>query len=412
MLFPSTPGHINHISPILAFVAAVYYVFPDPVSLLILQSLAISFSIVPLYLLALRESGRAGVSLLVVGTYLANAGLHGIVRYDFHVEAFLPLFIFLVYYSYGSRSAGFYYLSLGLLLATIEYSAVLGLGIALSIWLEKKRIDRRILALIVSSGAILGIIAWSAAGLTPSSWNWPANWLTRQLFGGTQGSFGFQGLFVDLGSKVLYLFLVLAPTGLAAVRKLGRMIPAIPWVLILVVSSRMSYYSIDFQYSSFLIPFVYMAAIPYIKERSFHNSLVRVATLAVIIMLVFSALSPARLLLWSSTTQSVGWPGPSPLLQTIDSIRDSLPSNATILTQIDIFPHLTNKAYLTINHTASTPPQFILVNPYSPWYNWSDYKFGFPFSAKQQVEQLTTDFQYDLVMERDGLRFYRLALIP
>src|SRR5438132_9276972 len=183
LILPSSPGQITHTSPILGLVALGYALVPDPRTLLLIQAAAVSLAAVPLYFLALRETESQFLSLTVSGLYLANPALHGIIRFDFHPEAFIPLFVFLLYFSYPRPTPTLFYVSLGLLLATIEYSAVLGIGIAISLLIVKRGLDRRILAILLGSLMLLTVIIVSTIGGAFQRWNWPPNWLAVQFLG-------------------------------------------------------------------------------------------------------------------------------------------------------------------------------------------------------------------------------------
>ncbi len=425
LIFPSTHGHISHLSPILGLVAVAYYAFPDPATLLVIQAAVLAFSVVPLYLTALRETQRETLSLIVGGTYLLNPGLHGIARYDFHIESFLPLFIFFVYFFLDSRRYGMYCLFLGLMLATIEFSAVIGIGMAFAIGLEKKRLDRYALTAAALSTSLLAVILVSTIGDPTGLWGWPANWLTRQLQGtGSGGAFGYAQWFIgilsnplsllssigyDLTTKLLYLAFLLAPTGLGLVKYPVRMLPSLPWMALLLTSLRPTFYSLDFQYSAFIIPFAYLATIPLLHRTYTPKRAISIIAVATILMLLLSALSPVRPLIVEPFMQNSGWPQVSPLLGTINAIRESLPDNATILTQNDIFPQISNKAFATINYLMPSPPQFIIVNTGSPWYDWSDPGLGIPRSVHEQSDQLMKDHTYELLVSNGGLHFYRLV---
>jgi len=417
LIFPSTPGHINHISPILGLVALVYAIVPDPRTLLVIQAGAVTLAIVPLYLLAMRETHSQLVSLAVAGLYLVNPGLHGIVRYDFHPEAFIPLFVFLVYYFYSGSRPGLFYLSVGLMLATIEYSAVLGLGISLSLWLTKKHLDKRILATLLSSLLLIGIILISTIGRAFEAFNWPSNWLAVQFFGvaSSQNTLSLQpveaflnnpGVMItfiqyNLVAKATYLLIVLAPAWLAALKYSTRMLPAIPWVAVVLTSSRYSYSNIDFQYSVFLIPFLYIAAIPFFYQIKKRRKLVlSLAALALSIMLLYSAISPVG--------PSQQWPQPNPLFSAVASVGDSIPQNATILTQSDLYPQLSNKAHVTLNYSYVEPPQYILVNTQTSWYDWTNPSLGYPLSTHQQLDRFTSHYSYRLTFVDMGLHLYKL----
>jgi len=417
LILPSTLGHIGHISPVLGLVALAYAAFPDPRTLLVIQSAAVSAATAPLYMIAMRETRSRFLSLTVAGLYLLNPALHGIVRYDFHAESFIPLSVFLVYYFYPTRSSGLFYLSLAFMFSTIEYSGVIGLGMSLSLWLVKKRLDTRIMTTLAASTALLAVILLSTVGRAFQAWGWTPNWLAGQFFGvGTaQASsyFGWLNAFetnpltlltaleYNLSAKVTYLILVTAPMWFAALRYSSKIIPAVPWIIVVLLVPRYSYSSIDFQYSAFIVPFVYLASIPFLyrilRARKLIFSMCAVALCA---MLLYSALSPIG--------PHGSWAQPSPLLATVGSIDRTLPQDATILTQSDLFPQLSDKAHVTINYSSPEPPQYIVVNVESSWYNWTNPGLGYTVSAREQFQHLTTSYDYQLMVAYQGLRLYQL----
>jgi len=104
LILPSKLGNIDHISPILGLVALAYALVPDPRTLLVIQAGAIAFAAVPLYLTALRETRNQFLSVTIAGLFLANPAVHGIIRFDFHTESFIPLFVYLMYFSHPRES--------------------------------------------------------------------------------------------------------------------------------------------------------------------------------------------------------------------------------------------------------------------------------------------------------------------
>ncbi len=415
LILPSTPGHINHISPILGLVAFGYALVPDPRTLLLIQAAAVTLAAVPLYLLALRETGNQFLSIIVSGLYLANPALHGIIRFDFHPEAFIPLFVFLLYFSYPRQTPATFYVSLALLLSTIEYSAILGIGIAISLMILNKRIDRRNLVALLGSLMLLSVIIISTISGAFQRWNWPSNWLAVQFFGTTssattnpgQGIAGFlnnprsllMSLENNLPAKMTYLVVATAPMWFSLAKNVSRFIPAIPWIAVVIVTSRYSYSNVNFQYSAFLLPFVYLAAIPFLRRLMKRRKvIVALALVALSFTFLFSALSPTGL----------GWPATSSLAAQVDSINNSLPRNASILTEGDLFPQLSNKAYVTLNYSSTKPPEYILVNFDSPWYNWTNPALGYPLSPREQTERFLSQYHYDLIVQDQGLHLYKL----
>ena len=418
LVLPSPAPHIGHFSPILGLVALVYLVVPDPETLLVVQAAVLAASVVPLYLLTLHETGRANLSLLLSGAYLLNPGLHGLVRYDFHVEVFVPLFVFLLYYFRSKADFKLFSVALALLLTTIEFSAVIGIGIAVGLVLQKKRIDMFAITAGVSSGILL--VTFLASDLSPTGlFGWHSNWLTGQLQGSASASApGILGITANMGSllsaiendivrKLLYLFLLLAPASLGIVKYPLRMLPSLPWIAIVLVSQRESFHSIDFQYSVFVIPFACLAVIPLLQSVPTPRLTRSILAAAVVLMVLSSALSPVRSVILAPYPQP-NWGPPSPALATLSLVKASLPANATILTQNDIFPQISNWPFATLNYSSPVPPQFILVKKDSPWYDWSSQNLGIPYSPHQQLDRFITRYKYEIVVSDQGVTLYRL----
>ena len=406
LILPSSPGHINHISPILGLVVLAYALVPDPRTLLVVQAAAIAFAAIPLYMIALRQTQRQFLSVTVAVLFLANPALHGIIRFDFHTESFIPLLVFLMYFAYPRRSPTLFYLSLGAMLSTIEYAAVLGMGIGLALWVVKKRMDRRILGTFLGSLTLLAIILLSTVGQAFESWNWSPNWLERQFVGSGPAFWSNTGVFLvalqsAIPAKITYLVVATAPMWVAFRRYWSRIIPAFPWMAVVIISSRYSYSNVNFQYSVFLVPFIYLASIPFLAGIAKHRTIILgLVTIALSVTFLYSALSPT----------DPNWPTGNPLASTVASIGNGLPQNATILTESDLYPQLSNKAYVSLNYSSPEPPQYILVNADSSWYNWTSPALGYPLSPREQMELLTSQYPYQLVLRDQGLHLYRLGL--
>lgn len=86
-----------HPTPILYLLVPVYAALPSPVTLLAIQSGAVALAALPLYQLGRRvlADSRRAVAMAVL--YLAYAPILTANLYDFHLEAFLPLELFLLF---------------------------------------------------------------------------------------------------------------------------------------------------------------------------------------------------------------------------------------------------------------------------------------------------------------------------
>ena len=108
-----------HFSPILFLLVPLYAVAPGALTLMALQSLVVAASAFPMYGLASRRMGAwPGCGLAVL--YLVSPPIVGGLLFDFHVEAFLPLFALTFWYAWETRR---FRLAIGaavLLLMTLE----------------------------------------------------------------------------------------------------------------------------------------------------------------------------------------------------------------------------------------------------------------------------------------------------
>jgi len=102
-LFYETPDLYNnptgsflgvHFSAIMFLLVPIYAIHSGPETLLVLQSLVIALAALPLYKLASHILRTKFRGLSIAAIYLLYFPIHLLNSYDFHLEAFLPLFIF------------------------------------------------------------------------------------------------------------------------------------------------------------------------------------------------------------------------------------------------------------------------------------------------------------------------------
>lgn len=90
-----------HFSPILFTLVPIYGLFPEPVTLLIIQSILLSLGAVPVYLCGREILGKEA-GCIVGFSYLLYPSLHGVNLYDFHEIAFLPLLLGMAFWGFLS----------------------------------------------------------------------------------------------------------------------------------------------------------------------------------------------------------------------------------------------------------------------------------------------------------------------
>ena len=105
----------EHFSPILFILLIPYYLFPSVYTLIVLQSFAIGFSTLVLYLLSkeilqkieIIKTGKwlnaSTISFIISMAYIMSPLTESPVFFDFHLMVFLPLFFFLAIYSFMKK---------------------------------------------------------------------------------------------------------------------------------------------------------------------------------------------------------------------------------------------------------------------------------------------------------------------
>jgi uncharacterized membrane protein len=87
----------NHFTPIAFVVTPIYFIFRSPLTLLFLQTLSLALVSVPVYLLAKRKfDWRIAIGFVLL--YFLYPPLLYVTLYEFHFEAFAPLFLAFAFY--------------------------------------------------------------------------------------------------------------------------------------------------------------------------------------------------------------------------------------------------------------------------------------------------------------------------
>ena len=161
-----------HPAPLLIPLQAIYSLFPQAATLFALQSAAVSLAAVPLFFLA-RDVTRSGrKALLVSGLYLLWPPLLAANLYDFHLESFLPLELFLLFLLWSRGRYAWGLLVAGLACITIEVGPVLVAFVALYFLLPPlRRLARRFAAALrPKPGGPPSKERWAALGRSGVRW--------------------------------------------------------------------------------------------------------------------------------------------------------------------------------------------------------------------------------------------------
>lgn len=280
-----------HTAFVLVLVAPLYDAFPSAPTLFLVQSTVVGLAAVPLFLLARDVLGSEARALLPAGLFLVWTPVVASSLFDFHVEAFLPIELFTLFWLWRRER---YLPGLGvavLAFLTLEVTPVLVAAMALfflvpstrgtSLALEKLRRFLRGQDPFSSTFRALGEMVarwWRAPGVRASTallvgavvayyllrafqtfWAVPTLGLSPVptssvapggVIGATPSVLGLSlaNLGLDLQSKVEYWLLVYALVGFLPLLRPRAALLVAPWVAFTFLGSSLATYQLGYQY--------------------------------------------------------------------------------------------------------------------------------------------------------------------
>jgi uncharacterized membrane protein len=255
----------EHFSPALWAVAQPYRVAPDVRVLLVIQSLALASGAVAVGGIARRALGSAAAGPGFAIVYALYAPMRGANLYDFHPVALAtPLLLFAIWAMEARRWTAF----TALALAALSCQEELGLAVgALGLWAAFAHRRRALGGALAAIGAAWVVVA--TIRIIPAYRGADFAFAHRYAYLGdsigeilrslvTRPDLVARNLFD--GSKGRYLLEVFGPLGLLSFASPAVLLAA-PTFLQNVLSDYPAQWSIDFQYTAPLTPFVFHSAI-------------------------------------------------------------------------------------------------------------------------------------------------------
>lgn len=363
-----------HFSPMLLVLLPVYWLAPMPEILLILQAFALALAAFPIYLLAKNFAGGRTAGLVFAGAYLVYPAVQYVNLYEFHVQAFLPfLLAFTVYYVMKEdwyRYFPFLLLSLMVEEHVAQIMAFLGVFMlwryrSSIVTAFKKRdfMDKKFLVPVIT---IVLSVVWYWFTLWQRDTFFPTNPAAMDAFLGASnfGTLGaktplevplviilrpvsaLQALANDGVVKLLYFALLFGPLAFFSFASPSLLIPTIPYFIFSLVSDTRIHHMLGVHYESYTIAFIFAAAILGLQKNIQKQSLIKVRGGLKLVMffslLFFIVASPF------SPVVNVVTPGYASVSygeheKALSEILMTIPANASILTQNNIFPHVSNR---------------------------------------------------------------------
>jgi len=358
----------DHFHPLIALLAPVSWIGAESNGLLVAQALLVAASIVPVWVFA-RERLDRWPAFAIALAYALFWGVWAGVEFEFHELAFAPLPIALAILWGERRQWVRFGCALAVLLLVKEDMGMLVLFYG--IWLLSRR-EWRAGAITAVSGLAAYFVVTEiliphfAGGTDFAYWSYDrigsdvpdavANVITNPWL-------PFQ-VALDDGQKLRTLGAMLAPFLLLPLCSRISIL-ALPIVAERMLSSNDLYWGIYFYYTLPLAPILAMAAAaglanvaPLVKSELRSRVVLGAATLMVLLNVVLNEVAADTGSQFKYYAKDPSW---APAAR---RTVDSLPPNASVVTQDFVYPHLSTRAGADIVRPGVRPAEYLVFNPF------------------------------------------------
>lgn len=351
-----------HVSPIIFILLPFYALVQSPYTLLVLQAVALALPAFFIYKIAVRISGKEIVALLFAIGYLVYPGTLWSNWYDFHTEAFVPLFLSMAFYYYFKGNKLGLVFSMLMLLTTMESAVYIDLAFAVYIALRevlkrrkaqpnRKVFDKRLLIVLLTVASVSVVYYFVCESIMNSVW--PQRGLLAPL-----NLYGIQ-IYNNLLLKISYIAILTAPLAFLPFDSPLELLPAAPYLFLAIVTDYQPYFTITWQYPALIsVPF-FVAAISGLSQQNWKRIKWKLIGGMVIFVVLLSPGSP--LISQFSVRWTIDLPNSEMELryQALSMIEE----NATVLAQENIFPNIAQRQVVyTLWPSNTEPPDYIVID--------------------------------------------------
>ena len=364
-----------------------------------MQTVILALGAFPIYWITSKRLGKT-VGFLTALIYLLSPLVLSVNLNDFHLEAFTStFFLFSLYYLDREKWPGFMVFMI-LALSTIEFAPIIGIFVALYAFILNSKGKfaypqkaKKYIVLTVLISILWLILAFEMKGIV----NPTTSPLPSPFHSILQNPSGLLNtITTDWGAKLSYIILIFAPLAFLPILAPEELIMLIPWIGGSLLSTYSFYYSIYYQYQGFVIPFIFIAFIKSIERVNLRDARkifgVLIVSTIIFSMLIFSA--PDKPWNYTDTISDDH-------TQAINKILSLIPSNASILTENDLFPHVSGRvdAYMYLPQYSNVSTDYILVDIGSKWYTWQQAEaFGDRSAPNLYTEKTLKDGSYGVFL--------------
>lgn len=259
----------DHFSPALLLIVPLYVLVPRPETLIVMQTIALTLGVWPIYLLARRFLPTSEQRLVWVAAYLLSAPLSFIALYDFHEITLVVAPLGFAMYFLATRRTGPMILFLIVALLAKEEVALIGVGFGVALAFQR----RWQASAVVIIGSIVAFVVTLKIIIPAFAAGAPYQYLGRYASLGRDELEIARTLLLDplralavlgqgeVGSKVVFALSLFGPGLGLALRSKWALLPSLPPLGYLMLSDYGGEHTLHNQYGAPLIPLALGASI-------------------------------------------------------------------------------------------------------------------------------------------------------
>jgi len=334
--------------------SALYWLWPDPRVLLVVQTAFLAAAALPLYRL-IASQGQPLLAVLIALGYLAYMPLHYVNIADFHMSALMVPFLVAAWWAVRQRRWRAYYAWLALAFGCRIDAAFVGLALGVSIAIWQRGYRRHGLYTVAFAAAWLALDFGIVVPVVRHAYGPGAGDLVARRFQDLGGSASgvVRTLLTNPGlavsrladrEKIQTLFDLMAPLGFLPVLGLPALLPALPVLGINLLASSTWQNSVHAHYMAPVIPFLWIAlgeGLIWLGRRGRRGLVFALGCYAAISTLLssylFSPFPPGKAFHIADFVQS------SPYEENLRAITAQVPADASVCAQSDVYPHLSQR---------------------------------------------------------------------
>lgn len=351
----------DHIELVILLLAPFYALYKNPISLLILQTIWIAATAYPLYRIAEQKISNH-YALLLSASYLANAFVHNINLFEFHILSLAMPLIVWMFYVYQKKQFSLFFILIILLLATREDVAFMVFFFGCIPLLEKRKWYWYIIPM-VSSALWLPIalkLTTIFSGYSQYKFAIYYGWIGENWQEIIQHIGSKPTLFLEKAGDPSNFFLsiaIIASFGTLPLWRLKYLVPTIPIFGQFIFSYTSGEIVLKSHYLSLVIPWLFIGSIfavqeiiEYKKEKKYwpiKKKMLRIVrsepsiTVAIIILIIlynFFTMSPLP-----SVAKMLFIPNDADKLKVEKTLLNKIPQQDSVISTYDTLTNLSSR---------------------------------------------------------------------